>query len=121
MSPNDNVLVIAVNQALGDPNFRDSVRQMHAENYPLVSMVEALGLDDDLSDQIRQILEGLAAEVIQGIRAATLAMLDTTTYAMPLRCSVTDAQLNAGMAVAVSVGPVNGIPVIQVEPTNPAG
>jgi len=121
MSPNDNVLVLAVNDALGDPNVRDSVRQMHAQNYPLVSMVEALGLDDDLTAPIRQILEGLTPDVVEGIRAATLAMLDTTTYQMPLRCTVTDAQLNAGVAVDVSVGLADGAQTIQVQPANPAG
>ncbi|MGO9874900.1 MAG: hypothetical protein ACLPVY_13990 [Acidimicrobiia bacterium] len=118
MSPNDDVLVQAVNSAFADPNFRASVQQLHAENSPLVDMVEALGLDDDMSAQIRQILEGLSADVVAGIRAATLAMLDTTTHQMPLACSVTNAQLVAGTAVEVSVAVVGGAQVIQVQPTN---
>jgi hypothetical protein len=119
MSPNDDVLVRAVNRALADPNFRASVQQLHAEQCPLVDMVETLGLDDDMSDEIRQILAGLSSDVVAGIRAATLAMLDTTAYEMPLACSVTNAELVAGIAVDVSVGVVDGTQVIQVQPANP--
>ena len=42
MSPNEEELVIAANAAMADPNFRASVRQMHAENYPLVAMVDGI-------------------------------------------------------------------------------
>ena len=53
MSPPEEALIIAANAALADPNFRASLRQMHAEGYPLVRIVEALGLDDDMNDRIR--------------------------------------------------------------------
>jgi hypothetical protein len=71
-----SAFVIAVNSQLGDKDFRDSIRQMHHQGYPLVKMVEALGLDDDMSPASRQTLEHLSPEVVDRIRAATLELLD---------------------------------------------
>jgi hypothetical protein len=111
-----NQLVMAANAALADPNFRTSVRQMHAEGYPLVKMVDALGLEDDMTARIRTILEGLPPHVVEGIRQATLDMLDTSVYEMPLNCTVTDAELEAGVPVHVEVEPEKGHPTIHVRP-----
>jgi hypothetical protein len=113
MSPNE-VLLIAANAALADPAFRDGVRQMHLEGRPLVDMVEALGLDGDMSARIRQILEGLPPDAVAGIRAATLAMLDSTNHVMPVICTVPEADL--GLPVAVEVSPEQGTPTIHVRP-----
>jgi hypothetical protein len=111
-----NPLVMAANAGLADPNFRASVRQMHAEGYPLVKMVDALGLEEDMTTRIKRILEGLAPDVVEGIRRATLDMLDTTVYEMPLNCTVTDAELEAGVPVHVEVEPEQGRPTIHVRP-----
>jgi len=116
MSPN-NVLLMAANAALGDPNFRESVKQMHAGAYPLVEMVEALGLDDEMSDRIRQILEELPPDVVAGIRAATLDMLEGENFVMPVICTVPDSGLAQPVAVAVSAE--NGTPTIHVHPAAP--
>jgi len=113
MSPSE-VLLIAANAALSDPNFRESVKQMHAQGYPLVQMVEALGLDDDMSARIREILESLPSDVVAGIRAATLQMLEGTNYVMPVVCTVPDSALDA--AVVVEVSPEQGTPTIHVRP-----
>src|SRR6185369_13233377 len=94
-----NPLVMAANKGLASPDFRESVRQMHAEGYPLVKMVEALGLEEDMTKRIREILDQLPADVVEGIRKATLEMLDSTEYEMPLDCTVTDAELEAGIPV----------------------
>jgi hypothetical protein len=114
MSPGEEELLIAANAAFADPNFRASVRQMHAEGYPLVQMVEALGLDDDMSARIRQILESLPDDVVAGIRTATLAMLDSGDYTLPVICTVPAADLD--QPVAVGVSPENGTPTIHVRP-----
>jgi hypothetical protein len=119
MVPN-NALVMAANAGLSDPNFRDSIRQMHAEGYPLVKMVEALGLDDELTDPIRQILENLDPTVVAGIRQATLEMLDSKNFMMPLDCTVTDAELGAGIPVEVEVLPESNKPTIHVRPATVA-
>ena len=79
-----NALLMARNRGLADKDFRESVRQMHNEGYPLVKMVEALGLDDDMTERTRQILDELAPDVVEGIRRATLEMLDSGDYEMPL-------------------------------------
>ncbi len=111
-----NPLVTAANKSLANKDFRDSVRQMHAEGYPLVDMVEALGLEEDMTARIRQILETLPADVTDGIRKATIAMLDSADYVMPLDCTVTDAELNDGVPVDVEVLPEQGKPTIHVRP-----
>jgi mRNA-degrading endonuclease toxin of MazEF toxin-antitoxin module len=112
-------IVMAANEALADPTFRDSVRKMHADGYPLVKMVEALGLEDDLTDHIREIIEHLDADVVAGIRAATLAMLDRADeqYLMPLDCTVTTQELAAGVPVEVEVLPEEKVQMIHVRPT----
>jgi hypothetical protein len=68
--------VSAVNSQLGDKHFRASVRHMHQQGYPLVKMVEALGLDDDLSPELRTAIGNLSPEVVDDIRNTTLQMLD---------------------------------------------
>ena len=51
---------------------------MHTEGpKSAIQMVEALGLDDEMSDRIRRILEALPPDVVAEIRAAALAMLAT--------------------------------------------
>ena len=107
-------MVSAANAALADPNVRESVKQMHAQGYGLVQMVEALGLDDDMSRPIRQILEGLSPDAVAGIRTAMLAMLETDASEMPLDCAVTKSDLDGGVRVEVGVAPVKGTPTIQV-------
>ena len=113
MTPNE-VLLMAANAALADPTFRESIRQMHAGGYPLVQMVEALGLDDEMSARIRQILEELPPDVVAGIREATLEMLNGTNYVMPVICTVPETALD--QPVAVDVSPENGTPTIHVRP-----
>jgi hypothetical protein len=113
MPPSD-ALVSAANAAMADPNVRESVKQMHAQGYGLVQMVEALGLDDDMSAPIRQIIEGLPPDVVAGIREAVLAMLETDATAMPIDCELSKSDVEGGAGVQVAVSPVKGAPTIQV-------
>jgi hypothetical protein len=117
MPPGD-ALVIAANAALADPNVRESVRQMHADGYGLVQMVEALGLDDEMSDRVREIVAALPQNVVDGIREATLAMLETREFAMPLECRVTEAQMLTRDPVEVDVSRENGKPTIRIRATH---
>jgi hypothetical protein len=112
MSPPEEELLIAANAALADPNFRASVKQMHAEGHSLLHMVGELGLDDDMSDRVRQILESLPDDVVAGIRAATLEMLDGTDHTMPVICTVPASDV--GRPVAVEVSSDNGKSTIHV-------
>jgi hypothetical protein len=112
VSPGEEELLIAANAAMADPNFRASVRQMHAEGYPLVDMVSALGLDDDLSDRVRRILESMSDDEVAAIRAAILTMLDGDDYTMPVVCTVAKSDLDK--PVSVSVTPEKGTPTIYV-------
>lgn len=113
MTPSDPA-VTAVNRALADPNFRASIRQMHAEGYPLLKMVDALGLEDDMSTRIRQIVADLPPAVVEEIRQATLAMLDRDEQVMPLTCGLSGAELENGELIDVDVTTVDGKPTIRV-------
>ena len=115
-----NTLVMAANAGLANPDFRASVQQMHAERYPLVKMVEALGLEDDMTPEIKAILENLPPHIVEGIRRATLEMLDGSNYGMPLDCRVTDPELQDGIPVDVLVLAESGRPTIHVRPKTKA-
>jgi len=122
MSPSDP-LVTAANKALNNPDVRASIRDMHAQSYPLIKMVEALGLEDDMTAQLRQIILDLPPAVVEGIRQATLQMLDEVdkadgtnkTYSMPLECLVKEYQIESGAPVDVEVKTVDGRPTIRVQ------
>lgn len=107
-------IVKAANSGLTSADFRESLRRMHEEDYPLVSIVEVLGLDDEMTPQIQAILESLSPEVVAGIREATLAMLDSGDYVMPLDCNVTERQVSAGEPVDVDVVDEHDRPTIKV-------
>lgn len=94
-------LVIATNDALADPEVQARVREMHAENMPLLDMVHALGLGGDMSAEIRATLQSLSPDVVAGIRRATLAALDSGQTEMPLDCDITEAQVANGIDVDV--------------------
>jgi hypothetical protein len=93
--PDEEDLLIATDAALADPNFRASLRQMHAEGYPLVQIVDALGLDDDTSERVRGMMESLPDDAVAEIRTAVLAMLDGNDFRMmPVIRSVEAADLD---------------------------
>jgi hypothetical protein len=115
MAPGE-ALVLAANKALQDADVRASIRDMHAQKYPLVRMVEALGLEDDLTKDIRKALVDLPPTVVEGIRQATLQMLDgpSDEYAMPLDCDVSNDQLESGISAHLETNPENGQLTITV-------
>jgi hypothetical protein len=113
-------LVQAANAALADPTVRDAVREMHEAGAPLVQMVEALGLDDDMTTRVRVIVAELSPPVVAGIRQATVAMLDAGGGNLPIDCTVTVAQLDDGIPVTVDVQPEAGVQTIRVRPTGAA-
>lgn len=107
-------LVQAANAGFADPQFRETVREMHRQEYPLARMVTDLGLDDDLTDDIRAVLDSLSPEVVAKIRAATLAMLDRDEQELPLDCTIAPDELRARVPVMVDVADVGGTGTIQV-------
>jgi hypothetical protein len=113
-----NGLVVAGNQGLKDPNFRSSLRDMHENKVPLVQIVENLGLDGDMSPQVRQILEDLDPAVVDGIRQAMIDMLDRQDQTMPLACTVTQQQLDAGTPVVVQVVTTDNKRTVQATPSS---
>lgn len=111
-------LVAEVNTDLQQEQFRARVRELHAQETPLTQMVKDLGLEN-MSTQIRNILEGLDPHVVAGIRAATLAMLDSDNYEMPLDCLVSEAEVNAGAQVKIEVDDAHHQQSIHVRPKKP--
>jgi hypothetical protein len=101
-------LVSRVNIALENPDVRASIRAMHAQGYSLVKMVEDLGFDDGMTASIRKILQNLPAGVIDGIRQATLEMLDRGENRMPLDCDIPSGSPELGQQVTVEVTQVRG-------------
>jgi hypothetical protein len=116
MPPSDPI-VLAANGALADPQVREAVREMHRADTPLLQMVDALGLDDDMSARIRDIVAGLSPDVVTGIRDATVALLDGGGAVLPVDCSVSPAQLDGGTPVTVDVTDEGGTATIRVRPT----
>ena len=58
--------------------FRDRIRELHANQTPLVDMVVELGLEGQMTPEIRAIVERLPEKVVAAIRQATIDMLDRT-------------------------------------------
>jgi hypothetical protein len=92
-----------VNSRLADEAFRQQIRTMHANQTPLTDMVETLGLTGEMSGAVRTILEGLSKDQVEGIRRATLEMLDRAENQMPLDCDLSQTEIDAGARVAVTV------------------
>jgi len=107
-------LITNVNRQLTDAGFTDEIRAMHANQTPLIDMVEALGLGDEMSDAVRQIVGGLSTEVVAAIRQATLEMLDGPTRVMPVDCNLSQTQIDTGTPVVVSVIAEDGQETILV-------
>ena len=75
IDPSD-ALAIAVTSQLGDKHFRASLRKMHEEGYPLVRIIDDLGLEEEVSPALRATLENLGPSEIAAIRKATFELLD---------------------------------------------
>ena len=94
-----------VNSQLADPVFRQRIRDMHARSASLIEMVELLGLAGEMSPAVRSVVEGLDPATVEGIRAATLEMLDRAENQMPLDCNVSQPDIDGGAPVSVTVTP----------------
>jgi hypothetical protein len=79
VDPSD-ALVIAVTSQLGDKHFRASLRKMHEEGYPLVRIIDDLGLEEEVSPALRTTLENLGPDAIDSIRKATFELLDSEEH-----------------------------------------
>jgi hypothetical protein len=103
-----------VNSRLADDGFRQQIRTMHADQMPLVDMVEALGLTQEMSGEVRAILAGLGKAEVDGIRRATLEMLDRAENQMPLDCDLSQTEIDGGENVVVSVVDEGGKRTVRV-------
>jgi hypothetical protein len=113
MSPGGGLLT-AINSRLQLTTFRDQIRTLHAAEAPLLEMVDALDLAPEMSPAVRAVVAALDDATVAGIRQATLDMLNRAENEMPVDCNMTEAEIDAGQRVGVSViGGANGL-VIQV-------
>jgi hypothetical protein len=107
---------MTVNARLADESFRKRIREMHANQSSLLDMVDALGLAGEMSDAVRGVVAALRPDQIQAIRKATLDMLDRAESEMPLKCRLSQAQIDDGTPVSVAVVDDGGKATIQVLP-----
>lgn len=111
-------LITMVNQRLAsDEAFRQQIRDLHARQAPLIEMVEALNLEGEMSDAVRKIVAGLGPAEVQGIRKATLEMLDRAETQMPVNCNLSQTQIDGGAPVTVAVVDESGVETILVRAT----
>jgi hypothetical protein len=122
-------LVEAAQNALADEKVRASVRQMHAEGYSLVKMVDALALDAEMDEveNLQKLIENLPPDVVTKIREATLAALDRldggvdiprdengVPQVLPIDCNVTQDDVKNNANVGVDVEPKDGVETVVV-------
>jgi hypothetical protein len=107
-------LITMVNRRLADDAFRQQLRDLHARQAPLIEMVETLGLAAEMSDPVRKIVSELGPAEVEGIRRATLEMLDRAANEMPVDCNLSQHEIDAGASVAVAVVDDAGAQTIRV-------
>ena len=110
-------LIRMINSRLTDTAFRDQIRALHANQTPLVDMVVQLGLADQMSPQVRAVVEGLGAKEVAAIRQATIDMLDRAENEMPVDCDLTQDEIDGGTPVGVSVVSQDRVSTIVVRAT----
>jgi hypothetical protein len=102
---------------IDDEAFRQQIRDLHARQASLIEMVEALHLGGEMSDAVRKIVAGLGPAEVEGIRKATLDMLDRAGTQMPVNCNLSQTQIDGGAPVAVAVVDEGGVETILVRAT----
>jgi hypothetical protein len=102
MSPGGGLLRL-INQRLPVETFRQQIRELHARNTPLLEMVETLGLAAEMSPAVRGVVAGLSTDDVVAIRQATLEMLDRHENRMPVDCDLSEADIDNGVPVTVTV------------------
>ena len=108
-------LVGTVNTRLAeDEAFRQQIRTMHANQVPLLDMVEALGLTRLMSGAERSVVAQLGPAEVDAIRKATLEMLDRAENKMPLDCNVDQSVIDDGAPVDVTVVEESGKRTVRV-------
>jgi hypothetical protein len=110
-------LIRMINTRLTDNAFRDQIRAMHANQTPLVDMVVQLGLEGQMSPQVRAVVESLPAKQVAAIRRATIDMLDRAENEMPVDCDLTQDVIDGGTPVGVSVESQDRVSKIVVRAT----
>ena len=98
------------------PDVRGQVLEMHAAQMPLADMCEALGLGDELTPDVRAILEGLSPETVAGIRQAIVDWVNGGAgNLMPINCTL-DGEVPTAPAASVAIVDSGGTPTIEVTP-----
>ena len=102
MSPGGGLITL-INDRLPDESFRRQIRELHAQDVPLLEMVDTLGLAGEMSAAVREVVAGLSPADITSIRQATLEMLDRAENQMPVDCDLTQTAIDDGLPVTVTV------------------
>lgn len=118
MDPGGGLITLVNRRLADDEAFRQQIRELHARQAPLIEMVEALGLEDQMSDAVRKIVAALGPVEVEGIRKATLEMLDRAGNQMPVNCNLSQSEIDGGAPVAVAVVDEGGVETILVRATS---
>lgn len=111
-------LITMINAQLADDAFRQQVLAVLATDTTFVGMVEELGLAPEMSDAVRQIVEGLPSNVVAEIRVAVTQTLNAGRRTMPVDCNLSQTEIDGGAPVTVAVVDEAGSPTIRVRSTS---
>jgi proline dehydrogenase len=110
-------LITMINSRLSETAFRDQIRTMHANQTPLVDMVEQLGLAGEMSREVRAVVERLSKAQVAAIRQAMIDTLDRAENQLPVDCDLTQAAIDSGTPVTVSIVSEHQVSTIVVRAT----
>lgn len=104
-------------QLFSDPSVRAQLLAWHAQDVPLLEMVDRLGFADLFDPELRAAVAGLKPDEVAILRAAFVAEInragDSEDATMPVECGIADVT----GPVAVTSAEVGGRSVARVEPS----
>ncbi len=102
----------------GDASARERILRMHADNLPLLDMVDAVGLTGALdADGLRAAIENLTADEVAAIRAAFVAEAEKAGAGganFPVDCRV-DTPTDTVRVTTVPAGSDAVTPVVRID------
>jgi hypothetical protein len=79
-------------QVFADPKVREQLLTWHAQQVPLLEMIDRLGFADLVDPALRDAIEGLTPQEVAIIRAAVVAEIDragdSETATLPVDCGI---------------------------------
>jgi hypothetical protein len=103
-------------EVFADPSVRELLLTWHAQQVPLLDMIDRLGFADLVDPALRDAIAGLSPQEVAIIRAAVVAEIDragdSPSATLPVDCGIA----NITGAVTVTAADVDGRTVARVLP-----